>query len=73
MKTFSMSLAENEAAILRDALMDAAIALRTNPRTEVVIAEDVFLNNPEISQARKDRYEVLAGYADELADFVRLA
>ena len=72
MNALNIKLSTKEAAIIGDALMDAAIALRTNHMTDVVMSEEKFLNS-DISTARRERYLALTSRANELRDFVRLS
>jgi hypothetical protein len=72
MKTITIQLDEHDAAAIRDAVNDAAVALRTNSITGVVTAEEKFLQSG-ISEGRKNHYLLLKDYVNILAEFVRLA
>ena len=54
----TLDLTEDQAIFIRDALIDKSIALRTT-RDEKIVKEEVFLDNPEVSQRRKDHYNTL--------------
>lgn len=72
-KPLTLTISANDAPVVRDALTDAAIALRTDRRTEVVRNENEWLNDPEVSQVRKDRYLILIELAHDAADYIRLS
>jgi len=61
----TLDLTTNEMITLRDALIDKSLALRTGPR-EIIIKEDIFLSNPEVSERRKANYTLLRETADAL-------
>jgi hypothetical protein len=62
---FVFEITEEEAIYIRDALIDRSIELRTGPR-DVVINEQKFLNDPEISDRRKRNYNALRYFAAEI-------
>ena len=59
-----ISLNETEAMLTREALLDAAIALRTKSNG-IVIDEKAFLADPNYSNHRKERYHILMDVAAE--------
>jgi hypothetical protein len=72
MKTITLQLDEHDAGAILDAVNDAAIALRTNLMSGVVMAEEKFLESG-ISEGRKNHYLLLKDYVNILAELVRLA
>jgi len=66
-KQITLILNSDDAATLRDALIDASLALRTNSK-DVVIAEDIFFDLP-ISDRKRQRYLTLREYAQVLKKF----
>jgi len=66
-KQITLTLSQDDAMIIRDALIDASLALRTNSK-DVLIAEEKFLTLP-ITDKRKQRYLALRDYATRLREF----
>jgi len=62
----TLDLSENEAIVVRDALIDKSLALRTDAKDRLIRAED-FLNNPDISERRKVNYQTLRDVAETLS------
>ena len=62
----TLDLSENEAIVVRDALIDKSLALRTDAKDRLISAED-FLNNPDISERRKVNYQTLRDVAETLS------
>jgi hypothetical protein len=61
----TLDLTVDEAVILRDAIVDKYIALRSDDRG-VARREADFLADPEISDRRKRSYQTLRDYAEVL-------
>ena len=68
MRSATLKLDINDAMVVRDALIEAYLALRTGVNG-VLISEETFLEHPN-SDARKQRYLVLHELADQLKDFI---
>jgi len=67
MNQITLTLTKEDAMILRDALLDASLALRTNSK-DVIISEDKFLEL-DISDRKRARYLTLRDYAVRLKEF----
>lgn len=67
MRQIKLEIGIEDACILRDALTDNAIDLRTFG--DNLMSESVFLSNPTISERRKARYQTLRDYAEILREF----
>ena len=68
MKKITLELTSDEVGILRDAILDKALALRENKRG-LQTREDEFLSDPDISDRRKDSYMFLHELADDLKKY----
>lgn len=65
----TFDLTTSEAVVLRDALIDKSLALRTGDNGAVRREAD-FLNDPEVSDRRKTNYQTLRDYAAELRGII---
>ena len=69
-KTTTMTLDEKEAYLVCDALNEAAIFLRTNHMTGVVMSESSFLSS-DISEGKRRHYLMLKDRVAQLDDFIK--
>jgi len=66
----TLDLTETEAIFVRDALIDKSIALRTDDKDRI-IREDVFMDDPSVSERRKDNYHTLRTVANIISHRIR--
>jgi len=68
MKKIALELTSDEVGILRDAILNEALALRENKRGRQM-REEEFLSDPDISDRGKDSYMFLHELADDLEKY----